>query len=84
MSDEKKDSTDEKPEQLTDEQLEDVVGAGKFTKARMTSPVTVTDGVNNDTLIAGPGVVGDKPFAGGGLSRTFDGGPVKGIDKLKR
>ena len=83
MSDEKKDSTDEKPEQLTDEQLEDVVGAGKFTQAAVTMWLIIFALVNNDTLVAGPGVVTDT-IIGGAPSRTFDGAPIKGIDKLKR
>ena len=83
MSDDKKDSTDEKPEQLTDDQLEDVVGAGKFTQSKITSPVTISGMVNNDTLFAGPGdSVSRTPFVD--VATTVDARGVKGIDKLKR
>jgi len=82
MSDDKKDSTEDKPEQLTDEELNDVVGAGKFAQARVTKAISVDALVNNDTLFAGPGVVGETVFAGRGNTLTTPG--VKGIDKLKR
>ncbi len=80
MSKDKSDSPDENVEQLTDEQLDDVIGAGKFTLGRTGKPTTVTGkiipdtinaGVNNDTLFAGPG---DSIFKPG----------IKGTDKLKR
>jgi|GEM_PF-3457290 len=84
MSDDKKDSTEEKPEQLTDEQLDDVVGAGKFTQARIMTAATVGGGVGNDTIFASPGTgsVGRTAFAD--IATTVDARSIKGIDKLKR
>ncbi len=80
MSKDPKDSSDENAEQLTDEQLKDVVGAGKFTQGRKTHPGTVTGKVNNDTLFVG--VNNGTLFAGSGDSILKPG--IKGADKLKR
>ncbi len=73
MSD-KKDTSKDEPEQLTDEQLAGVAGAGKFSAVRTNEQYTITrklDGVNNDTIFAGPG---------DGSATTG----IKGTDQLKK
>lgn len=83
MSDEKKDATDETPEQLTDEQLDEVVGAGKFTQAPIMTAATVGAGVGERALSGGPGTVAQTVFTGVG-NDTINARVIKGIDKLKR
>ncbi|WP_305984363.1 hypothetical protein [Roseibium sp. MMSF_3544] len=83
MSDEKKDSTEEKPEQLTDEQLDDVVGAGKFTQAMATKGLTIDAKLNKDTINASPGFAAATLFAGD-PDKPISTPSIKGTDKLKR
>lgn len=83
MSDDK-DAPKSAPEQLTDEQLEDVTGAGKFSALR--AEKAAIPGKDNfpSTLFGGvkASVNNGTVFAGGDADGVASG--IKGADKLKR